>query len=79
LRPNSEMLKTLKLKPGCNTIVYTVQGGIQGEKTLAANIYLWPANSKIIISDIDGTITKYFSIEIIRILIYILDLMCLDN
>jgi len=58
LRPNSEMLKTLNLKPGCNTIVYTVQGGIQGEKTLSANIYLWPANSKIIISDIDGTITK---------------------
>jgi len=58
LRPNSEMLKTLNLKPGCNTIVYTVQGGIQGEKNLAANIYLWPANSKIIISDIDGTITK---------------------
>ncbi len=59
LRPNSDMLKTLSLKPGCNTISYIVQGGIQGEKTLTANIYLWPANAKIIISDIDGTITKY--------------------
>jgi len=59
LRPNSEMLKTLNLKPGCNSISYVVQGGIQGEKSLTANIYLWPANSKVVISDIDGTITKY--------------------
>lgn len=58
LRPNSEMLKSLNLKPGCNTISYTVHGGIQGEQTLTANIYLWPANVKIVISDIDGTITK---------------------
>lgn len=58
LRPNTEMLKSLELKPGCNTLTYTVQSGIQGEKSLTANIYLWPANSKIVLSDIDGTITK---------------------
>ena len=63
LRPNSDMLKSLGLKPGCNTISYVVQGGIQGEKSLTANIYLWPENSKIVISDIDGTITKYFWIK----------------
>ena len=58
LRPNSEMLKTLNLKPGANVLTYTVQSSIQGEQVLSANIYLWPANSKIVISGIDGTITK---------------------
>ena len=58
LRPNSEMLKTFNLKPGANVLTYTVQSSTQGEEALTADIYLWLANSKIVISDIDGTTTK---------------------
>ena len=31
---------------------------MQGISTINANIFLWNSNEKIIISDIDGTITK---------------------
>jgi len=58
LRPTSDMLKALDLKPGRNQIVYSVNAGIQGEQTVEGYIYLWPSTAKIVISDVDGTITK---------------------
>ena len=56
--PSSNQLKRLDLKPGQNEICFvcsTYQGGVQ---TLKSYIYLWPYTSKLIISDVDGTITK---------------------
>jgi phosphatidate phosphatase PAH1 len=60
LRPSSSELKTLNLKPGRNEIKFIVTSRIQGIKEIESNIYLWKHDSKIIVSDIDGTITKYF-------------------
>jgi phosphatidate phosphatase LPIN len=58
LRPSSDKLKSLNLRQGVNTIIYTVQSGLQGSQTVTSNIYFWPNDVNIIISDIDGTITK---------------------
>eukprot|EP01083_Nonionella_stella_P079571 218429_1 len=58
LRPSSDVLKSLNLKPGRNTIKFSVTSTLQGPQSVEAFIYLWPADSKIVISDIDGTITR---------------------
>lgn len=55
--PSSELQK-LKLQPGKNKITYTIKSRIQGEHTLEGRIYLWDSRDKIVISDIDGTITR---------------------
>lgn len=57
-RPTSEMLKSLKLQPGLNKIKYSVQSKFRGEQSLTGHIYLVPPDTKIVISDIDGTITR---------------------
>ncbi|GAM19951.1 hypothetical protein SAMD00019534_031260 [Acytostelium subglobosum LB1] len=58
LRPTSAQLKSLGLKKGVNTITFVVSSTLQGTRELTASIYLWDNDSKIVISDIDGTITK---------------------
>jgi phosphatidate phosphatase PAH1 len=58
LRPTSDQLQALNLKQGINTITYTVESSLQGTQTLTSHIYFWPHDANIIISDIDGTITK---------------------
>ncbi|QPG73446.1 hypothetical protein FOA43_000756 [Brettanomyces nanus] len=55
LRLTSEQLKCLSLKKGQNTIEYCVN---KGKSVITANLYLWKWNVPIVISDIDGTITK---------------------
>lgn len=52
---SSKNLKKLNLKSGRNEIVFKLNGRNQ---KLSANIYFWNKSEKIIISDIDGTITK---------------------
>jgi len=58
LRPSSEMLSQLPLNEGANNITFTVSSTLQGTQSICACIYLWNADSKIVISDVDGTITK---------------------
>ena len=58
LRLNSSQLKSLNLKPGCNDITFSVHTPLQGLALCHAHIYLWDYTTKIIISDVDGTITK---------------------
>ena len=58
LKPHSNILKSFNLKIGKNTIVYSITTEYQGTSSLEAYIYLWNNNTKIVISDIDGTITK---------------------
>ncbi|VEU21499.1 DEKNAAC102767 [Brettanomyces naardenensis] len=55
LRLTSEQLTCLSLKEGQNTIEYRVN---RGKSVITANLYLWKWNVPIVISDIDGTITK---------------------
>ena len=58
LRPDSDSLRALNLKPGRNSISFSVSSSLQGKQTVSASIYLWPSDSKIVISDVDGTITR---------------------
>ncbi|KAJ3158237.1 hypothetical protein HDU86_002946 [Geranomyces michiganensis] len=55
LRLTSEQLKALNLKPGPNTITFTVN---QSGASVSAKLFLYDYTCKIVISDIDGTITK---------------------
>jgi phosphatidate phosphatase PAH1 len=53
-----EQLRGLNLRAGANTIKYSVISSLQGTTTIQSSIFLWNYNDKIIVSDIDGTITK---------------------
>jgi phosphatidate phosphatase LPIN len=53
LRLTSDQLKALKLTPGANTMSFTVN-----RSTCNANMFYWQHDVPIVISDIDGTITK---------------------
>ena len=53
LRLTSEQLRELKLKPGGNPMSFTVN-----RATCQAYMYYWSHDVPIVISDIDGTITK---------------------
>jgi phosphatidate phosphatase LPIN len=55
LKLDSDELKLLNLKPGKNEAVFKVSGL---NKQLEGSIYLWKDDAKIVVSDIDGTITK---------------------
>lgn len=41
-----------------NKIGFSVHSRFQGRQEITARIFLWPSTAKIVISDIDGTITK---------------------
>ena len=56
--PTSAQIKLLNLKPGRNIIKFICKSRLSGEHILESEIYLWEKNEKIIISDVDGTITK---------------------
>ncbi|KAF7723479.1 hypothetical protein EC973_001990 [Apophysomyces ossiformis] len=58
LRLTSDQLKSLNLKKGVNTISFSVTSAYQGTATCAAKIFYWDYNIQVVISDIDGTITK---------------------
>lgn len=53
LRLTSGQLKELDLKPGENLMSFTVN-----RATCSANMYMWMEETPVVISDIDGTITK---------------------
>lgn len=58
LRLTSDQLKSLSLKKGVNTISFSVSSAYQGTATCAAKIFYWDYGIQVVISDIDGTITK---------------------
>uniref|UniRef100_A0A668AU86 phosphatidate phosphatase n=1 Tax=Myripristis murdjan TaxID=586833 RepID=A0A668AU86_9TELE len=58
LRLTSEQLLSLQLKDGPNEVVFSVTTQYQGTCRCQGTIYLWKWDDKIIISDIDGTITR---------------------
>uniref|UniRef100_A0A7S3ABA7 phosphatidate phosphatase n=4 Tax=Rhodosorus marinus TaxID=101924 RepID=A0A7S3ABA7_9RHOD len=58
LRPTNKILKNLNLRPGRNTVRFLVYSSLQGQQEVHSNIFLWPMDQKIVISDVDGTITK---------------------
>ncbi|KAM3876943.1 phosphatidate phosphatase LPIN1 [Diretmus argenteus] len=58
LRLTSEELASLQLKEGPNDVVFSVTTQYQGTCRCNGTIYLWSWDDKIVISDIDGTITR---------------------
>lgn len=58
LRLTSDQLKNLNLKKGVNTISFSVNSAYQGTATCVAKVFFWDYDIQVVISDIDGTITK---------------------
>ncbi|KAF8024553.1 hypothetical protein BT93_F1657 [Corymbia citriodora subsp. variegata] len=56
--PTSEQVASLNLREGSNTITFTFSTAMLGKQQVDCKIYLWKWNDRIIISDVDGTITK---------------------
>ena len=55
---SSKQLEALKLKDGKNDIVFKTKSRIQGEQAQKVDMYMWDYDAKIVISDVDGTITR---------------------
>lgn len=55
LRLTSEQLKSMNLNYGLNKIKFQLSSG---NSMIEADLYLWKSTTPIVISDIDGTITK---------------------
>ncbi|KAL6011195.1 hypothetical protein ACLOJK_001640 [Asimina triloba] len=56
--PTSEQIASLNLKDGQNNVEFTFSTRVLGTQKVDAHIYLWKWNARIVISDVDGTITK---------------------
>lgn len=57
-RLTSEQITKLNLRLGANQAVFSITTAYQGTSRCMCIIYLWQHTDKIIVSDIDGTITK---------------------
>ncbi|XP_036085298.1 phosphatidate phosphatase LPIN3 isoform X3 [Rousettus aegyptiacus] len=58
LHLSSDQIRQLNLQEGANDVVFSVTTQYQGTCRCRATIYLWKWDDKVVISDIDGTITK---------------------
>ncbi|XP_040926550.2 phosphatidate phosphatase LPIN2-like isoform X2 [Betta splendens] len=58
LRLSSDQIAKLKLRDGPNDVTFSITTQYQGTCRCEGTIYLWNWDDKIVISDIDGTITK---------------------
>ncbi len=58
LRLSSKNISSLGLKPGMNEVQFSVTTAYQGTTRCRCHVYWWRSTDKIVISDIDGTITK---------------------
>ncbi|KIY46600.1 LNS2-domain-containing protein, partial [Fistulina hepatica ATCC 64428] len=56
LRLSSDQLKALNLKPGPNAITFSL--ATSGSIACTARIFVWDSSDLVLVSDIDGTITK---------------------
>lgn len=56
--PFARPQRRLNLREGANDVVFSVTTQYQGTCRCRATIYLWKWDDKVVISDIDGTITK---------------------
>lgn len=62
LRLTSDQLRALNLKPGANSMSFTVN-----KASCQGFMYYWRQDVPIVISDIDGTITKYAKVIVSQI------------
>ncbi|KAH8613122.1 putative lipin N terminal conserved region LNS2 (Lipin Ned1 Smp2) [Trypanosoma vivax] len=53
----ADLLK-LNLLPGHNRVRYITHSSPRGEVAVEGNVYLWDSSDRLVVSDVDGTITK---------------------
>ncbi|KAG5511209.1 hypothetical protein JKF63_07151 [Porcisia hertigi] len=58
LIPVEADLWKLHLKEGCNTVRYLARKGNGDVASISCNIFLWNWTDRLVVSDVDGTITK---------------------
>ena len=58
LRPAERDALRSRLRPGKNVVAFSFASSLWGKQTVMAHRYLWSWQAKIVISDVDGTITK---------------------
>ncbi|KAJ0776584.1 putative phosphatidate phosphatase [Helianthus annuus] len=58
LTPTPEQLQSLNLTEGKNTVTFKFSTAVLGNQQVDARIFLWKWDTHIVISDVDGTITK---------------------
>ncbi|KAI7733684.1 hypothetical protein M8C21_018662 [Ambrosia artemisiifolia] len=56
--PTTEQISSLNLKDGQNMVSFIFSTRLLGVQKVDAHIYSWKWNARIVISDVDGTITK---------------------
>ncbi|KAI0751040.1 Lipin/Ned1/Smp2-domain-containing protein [Daedaleopsis nitida] len=56
LRLTSDQLKSLNLKPGANSVTFSISA--TGVAACTARLFVWDYTDSVVVSDIDGTITK---------------------
>ncbi|EPS69714.1 hypothetical protein M569_05050, partial [Genlisea aurea] len=56
--PTTDQIASLNLKEGQNMVNFVFSTRVLGLQKVEAHIYLWKWNTRIVISDVDGTITK---------------------
>lgn len=58
MRPSAAELSALPLRPGDNDVRFVVRSTLQGIQEVSAKLFLWHADDRVVISDVDGTITR---------------------
>lgn len=58
LFPTEQQIKMMNLKQGKNEICFAIETYLGGVQVLRANVFFWPHTTKMILWDIDGTVTK---------------------
>ncbi|XP_075474679.1 phosphatidate phosphatase PAH1-like [Primulina tabacum] len=56
--PTIDQIASLNLKEGQNKVNFIFSTRVLGSQKVEAHIYLWKWNTRIVISDVDGTITR---------------------
>ncbi|XP_073150837.1 phosphatidate phosphatase PAH1 isoform X2 [Henckelia pumila] len=56
--PTIDQIASLNLKEGQNMVNFIFSTRVLGSQKVEAHIYLWKWNTRIVISDVDGTITR---------------------
>jgi phosphatidate phosphatase LPIN len=58
LRPSMCELSFLSLREGRNVVTFVLNSSVWGRQEVNAQAFVWPHSARVVISDIDGTITK---------------------
>lgn len=58
LTPTADQLRALGLREGRNSVRFTFVTRVWGRQEVQCSLFVWRWNARVVISDVDGTITK---------------------